>query len=162
MTAHVVTVLRALIVAALLVACATRTGPSTVSPDASASARVSASPGGVPSTLETKYVSAREAITLFHVRLDQRNFPRLYSLLDPTFKQSVTESSFTGQMSALRDRVGASVAESEIDSDAYEESGDAIVTIIMETTFEKDVLTETFVWRVTSNEMTFLVSYNTR
>lgn len=160
MTAHTVTALRALLIALALVACAGRAGPSTASPDASAAG--SASPGGVPSTLETKYVAAREAITLFHVRLDQRSFARLYSLLDPTFKQNITESAFTAQMSALRDRVGASVAENEIDSDAYESSGDAIVTIIMETVFEKDVITETFVWRVTQSETALLVSYNTR
>ncbi len=159
MTGRVI-VLRALIVAAVVAACAGTTGPTTASP--AASARPSASPGGVPSTLETKYAAAQSATTLFHLRFDQRNFDRLYSLTDPSFKRQVTASTFTSDMSKLRDRVGASVDENEIDADAYEESGDAIVTIIMETTFENAVLSEIFVWRVTSDENTFLISYETQ
>jgi hypothetical protein len=36
------------------------------------------------------------------------------------------------------------------------------VTIVMETTFENAVLSETFVWRVTPAELTFLMSYETQ
>jgi hypothetical protein len=161
MTARVI-VLRALVIAVMVAACAGTTGPSTASSSPDASARPSASPGGVPSTLETKYAAAQSATTLFHLRFDQRNFSRLYSLTDPSFKRQVTETRFTSDMSSLRDRVGASVNEDEIDADAFEEAGDAIVTIIMETTFEKAILSETFVWRVTPDELTFLLSYETQ
>jgi hypothetical protein len=162
MTARVI-VLRALIVAVVVAACAGTTGPSTASPASpGGSARPSASPGGVPSTLETKYAAAQSATTLFHLRFDQRNFDRLYSLTDPSFKRQVTASTFTADMSKLRDRVGASVNEDEIDADAYEEAGDAIVTIIMETTFQNAVLSEIFVWRVTPDENTFLMSYESQ
>jgi len=164
MTARVIA-LRVLIVAVVVAACAGTTGPSTASPapaSPDASARPSASPGGVPSTLETKYAAAQSATTLFHLRFDQRNFDRLYSLTDPSFKREVSATAFTSDMSKLRDRVGASVNEDEIDADAYEEAGDAIVTIIMETTFENAVLSEVFVWRVTPDELTFLLSYETQ
>jgi hypothetical protein len=156
MTAPVI-LLRALIVAAVVAACAGTTGPTTASP--AESARASASPGGVPSTLETKYAAAQSATTLFHLRFDQRSFARLYSLTDPSFKREVSETTFTSDMSRLRDRVGASVNEDEVHAEAYEEAGDAIVTIVMETTFENAILSETFVWRVTPNELTFLMSY---
>jgi hypothetical protein len=108
MTGRVI-VLRALIVALVVAACAGTTGPTTAS--SLASARASASSGGVPSTLETKYAAAQSATTLFHLRFDQRNFDRLYSLTDPSFKRQVTASTFTSDMSKLRDRVGASVNE---------------------------------------------------
>ena len=149
--------------AVVLVACAATTGPTTASPTSpAASARASASPGGVPSTLETKYAAAQAATTLFHLRFDQRNFGRLYALTDPSFKRSVSETTFTSDMSKLRDRIGASVNEDEVDADAYDEAGDAIVTIIMETTFENAVLSEIFVWRVTADELTFLMSYESQ
>lgn len=160
MTAAVM-VLRALVVAAVVVAgCSGTTGPSIAS--GAASARASASSGGVPSTLETKYAAAQSATTLFHLRFDQRTFDRLYSLTDPSFKRRMSETTFASDMSKLRDRVGASVNEDEVGAEAYEEAGDAIVTIIMETTFQNAILSETFVWRVTPDERTFLMSYESQ
>jgi hypothetical protein len=157
MTATVI-VLRALIVAVVVAGCSGATGPSAASP----TTRASPSPGGVPSTLETKYAAAQSATTLFHLRFDQRTFDRLYSLTDPSFKREVSETTFTSDMSKLRDRVGASVNEDEIHAEAYEEAADAIVTIVMETTFENAILSETFVWRVTPDERTFLMSYESQ
>lgn len=149
-------VLRALVLAAIVGACA-----GTAAPPASSTTRAAASPSGsgIPSTLQTKYAAAQVATTLFHVRFDQRNFSRMYALTDTSFRKEISESAFTTNMASLRDRVGASVNEDETDADAYEEGSDAIVTIWMETEFQNAVLSETFVWRVTQGEMTLLVSY---
>jgi len=122
-------------------------------------ASTSPSSSGVPSTLQTRYAAAQAATTLFHVRFDQRSFGRMYAMTDGTFRKTIAEAAFTADMGALRDRVGASRNEDELDADAYEEGSDAIVTIFMETEFDNAVLNETFVWRVTPAEMTLLVSY---
>jgi len=150
-------VLRALLLVTILGACAGTAAPAP-SPSA-ARAHASPSGSGVPSTLQTKYAAAQAATTLFHVRFDQRNFSRMYALTDASFRKEISETSFTSNMTALRDRVGASVNEDEVDADAYEEGSDAIVTIWMETEFQNAVLSETFVWRVSRDEMTLLVSY---
>ena len=149
-------VLRALALFAILGACASSAAPA---PASSSPRAASPSGSGVPSTLQTKYAAAQAATTLFHVRFDQRNFSRMYAATDASFRKEISEPAFTSNMSALRARVGASVNEDETDADAYAEGTDAIVTIWMETEFQNTVLSETFVWRVTQNEMTLLVSY---
>ena len=151
-------VLRALVLGALLASCAASpqsTSSETLTPRASASPSAS----GVPSTLQTRYAAAQAATTLFHVRFDQRNYGRMYAMTDGTFRKTITEASFMADMGRLRERVGASRNEDELDADAYADGGDAFVTIVMETEFDNAVLDETFVWRVTPDEMTLLVSY---
>jgi hypothetical protein len=148
--------LRRLLLAALICGCA---APSLPASSTSPTAPVAASASGVPSTLETRYAAAQAATTLFHVRYDQRSFGRIYASTDSAFRKTTSEAAFTAQLAALRDRTGATRSEDERDADAYEEAGDAIVTIVMETEFDSTVLTETFVWRVTSAEMALLVSY---
>ena len=148
-------VLRALALGALLVACSSTPARSTET----LTPRASPSSSGVPSTLQTKYEAAQAAITLFHVRFDQRAFNRMYELTDASFRKEIGEQAFVANMTALREKVGASRNEDEQDADAYEDGKDAIVTIVMETEFDNAVLDETFVWRVTPAEMTLLVSY---
>jgi hypothetical protein len=148
--------LRPLLLAALIASCA---APSAPAPSPSPTARVAASASGVPSTLETRYAAAQAATTLFHVRYDQRTFSRIYAATDGAFKRTTSEAAFTAQLSALRDRTGASRNEDELDADAYEDGLDAMVTIVMDTEFDNTVLTETFIWRVTPAEMALLVSY---
>lgn len=151
--------LRSLLLAALIAGCSAHAVPP-VAPAVSASARASA--GGVPSTLETRHAAARAAITLFHVRYDQRSFARIYASTDAAFRQAASETAFTAQLAALRERTGASRNEDELDADAYEDGADAVVTIVMETEYDLAVLTETFVWRVTPAEVALLASYRAR
>jgi hypothetical protein len=151
-------VLRAFVLGALLVSCAA-SAPSTSTGTLTPRASPSSSASGVPSTLQTRYAAAQAATTLFHVRFDQRSYSRMYAMTDGSFQRTITEAAFAADMGALRDRVGASRNEDELDADATEDGSDALVTIVMETEFDNAVLNETFVWRVTPTEMTLLVSY---
>ena len=148
----------ALLLAATLVACA--------SPQVRPA--VSLSPLPVPSQLDvpvqfaSRYAAAQTATTLFHVRFDQRNFSRIYAMADDSFRATTKEADLSARLGALRDRVGMSQGEDEIGVDIADRSPDVLITILMETTFENATLTETFVWRVTPSETTFLVRYESR
>lgn len=148
--------LRALVIAALLVACSAKPAPSTetLTPRASSSANAS-----VPSTLQTRYAAAEAAVTLFHVRFDQRQFTRMYDMTDPSVRGQLGQTTFVAAMTQLRDRVGASVDEQETDVDFDESANDVVITLYYESGFDNTVLSETFVWRVTKDEKTFLLSY---
>ena len=116
----------------------------------------------IPVAFASRYAAAQTATTLFHVRFDQRNFSRIYAMTDDSFRATTKEADLTARLSALRDRVGMSQSENEAAVDMSERGSDLLVTLVMETAFENTRLTETFVWRVTPSETTFLVRYDTR
>jgi len=157
MTAPAVTLLRALVIAALLIGCSapSPTSSETLTPRASSAPNAS-----VPSSVQTRYAAAQAAVTLFHVRFDQRQFTRMYEMTDTSVRASLTQASFVSAMTQLRDRVGGSVDEQETQFDLDESGADVVITLYFETAFSNDVLNETFVWRVTRDEKTFLLSYN--
>ena len=151
--------LASLVVAALLLlplAC----GPAEQSRPAPSATRGAATIG--PSTLDSQYAAAASAITLFHVRLDQRNYAGIYAMTDDTFRASTSEAEMTALLTSLRDRSGRSVAVDEISYEIVDLPPDVQVTIVVETTFETATGIETFVWRVTPSEMVYLVSFRTR
>jgi hypothetical protein len=115
-----------------------------------------------PSTFESRYAAAASAITLFHVRLDQRNYAGIYAMTDDTFRASTSEAEMTAMLTSLRDRSGRSVAVDEISYEIVDQEPDVQVTIVVETTFETATGIETFVWRVTPSETVHLVSFRTR
>lgn len=115
-----------------------------------------------PSTLDSRFAAAASAITLFHVRLDQRNYAGIYAMTDDTFRASTTQAELTAMLTSLRERSGRSVAVDEISSEIVDLPPDVQVTIVVETTFETATGIETFVWRVTPSEMVYLVSFRTR
>ena len=150
-----------LILTAILVGCASQPEYRTLASGSPARA-ASASPIAMPSEFGSRYVAAQTATTLFHVRLDQRNFSRIYAMTDDSFRATTKESDLSERLVALRDRVGMSRDENEVSVDVAQRGADLLVTLVMETTFENASLTETFVWRVTPSEMTYLVRYETR
>ena len=115
-----------------------------------------------PSAFETRFAAAASAITLFHVRLDQRNYRGIYAMTDVTFRAVSTEAQMTATLTSLRDQLGRSLAVDEVSSEILDRSPDVQVTIVTETLFESGTLIETFVWRVTPSEMVYLVNYQYR
>lgn len=115
-----------------------------------------------PSKFEAQLAAAGSAITLFHVRLDQRNYRGIYAMTDDTFRAATNEVQMTAMLTSLRDRLGRSVSLEEQSFEVVDRSPDVQITFMIETIFESGTLIETFVWRVTPSEMVYLVSYQTR
>lgn len=115
-----------------------------------------------PAPFETQYAAAASAITLFHVRLDQRNYRGIYAMTDETFRAATNEAELTANLTALRDRLGRSTSVNEMSSEFIDRPPDVRISFVIETTFENGTLIETFVWRVTPSEMVYLVAYQTR
>ena len=115
-----------------------------------------------PSTFDAQLAAAGSAITLFHVRLDQRNYRGIYAMTDDTFRAATNEAQMTAMLSSLRERLGRSASLDELSYDLVDRSPDVQITFMIETIFENGTLIETFVWRVTPSETVYLVSYATR
>lgn len=115
-----------------------------------------------PSQFDAQLAAAESAITLFHVRLDQRNYRGIYAMTDETFRAVTNEVQMTAMLSSLRDRLGRSASVAELSFEVLDRSPDVQITFTMETIYENGTLIETFVWRVTPSEMVYLVSYHTR
>lgn len=115
-----------------------------------------------PSKFEAQLAAAESAITLFHVRFDQRNYRGIYAMTDETFRAATSEVQMTAMLSSLRDRLGRSASLDELSFEVLDRSPDVQITFMIETIFENGTLIETFVWRVTQSEMVYLVSYQTR
>ena len=115
-----------------------------------------------PSTFDAQLAAAGSAITLFHLRLDQRNYRGIYAMTDETFRSATTEAQMTATLSSQRERLGRSASLDELSYELVDRSPDVQITFMIETIFENGTLIETFVWRVTPSEMVYLVSYRTR
>jgi hypothetical protein len=115
-----------------------------------------------PSTFDAQLAAAGSAITLFHLRLDQRNYRGIYAMTDDTFRTATNEVQMTAMLSSLRERLGRSLSLDELSYELIDRSPDVQITFMIETIFENGTLIETFAWRVTPSEMVYLVSYQTR
>jgi len=115
-----------------------------------------------PSTFESRIAAAASAITLFHVRLDQRNYRGIYAMTDETFRATSSEAQLTATLTSLRERVGRSASVDELSYELLDRPPDVRITYVIEAIFENGTLIETFVWRVTPSEMVYLVSFQTR
>jgi len=115
-----------------------------------------------PSTFESQFAAAGTAMTLFHLRLDQRNYRGIYSMTDESFRAASSEAQMTAMLTSLRERLGRSTSVYELSYEVVDHAPDVQITFVVETTFESGTAIETFVWRVTSDEIVYLVSYQTR
>jgi len=115
-----------------------------------------------PLTFESQLAAAASAITLFHVRLDQRNYRGIYAMTDETFRAASSEAQLTAMLSSLRERLGRSTSVFDESFEVVDRPPDVQIRFVIETNFENGTLIETFVWRVTPSEMVYLVSYQTR
>lgn len=149
-------VMLAVALTVLPVAC----GSAQPSPPLPAATRVQATSG--PLTFESQLAAAASAITLFHVRLDQRNYRGIYAMTDDTFRAASSEAQLTAMLSSMRERLGRSMSVFEESFDVVDRPPDVQIRFVIETNFENGTLIETFVWRVTPSETVSLVSYQTR
>lgn len=115
-----------------------------------------------PSTFDAQLAAAGTAITLFHLRLDQRNYRGIYEMTDAAFRAATNEVQMTAMLSSQRERLGRSVSLDELSYELVDRSPEAQITFVIETIFENGTLIETFVWRVTASETVYLLSYQTR
>jgi hypothetical protein len=151
---------RLLMLGAALTLLSVACGSAEPSPPLPAATRVQATFG--PLSFESQLAAAASAITLFHVRLDQRNYRGIYAMTDETFRAASSEAQLTAMLSSLRERLGRSTSVFEESFEVVDRPPDVQITFVIETTFENGTLIETFVWRVTPSEMVYLVSYQTR
>ena len=151
---------RVLMLAAALTLLSVACGPAAPSPPPRTATQAQATIG--PSTFDAQLAAAGSAITLFHLRLDQRNYRGIYAMTDDTFRAGTNEVQTTAMLSSLRERVGRSMSLDELSYELVDRSPDVQITFVVETIFENGTLIETFVWRVTPSEMVYLMSYTTR
>ena len=109
----------------------------------------------------SQYVAAQGAIAKFNVRYDQADYHAIYLMLDQTYRSQISEDQLTGVLANMRERLGASgrTRERGHETSPLGESGDVLITFVMDSTFEKGTATQTFGWRVTPSNVTYLMRY---
>jgi hypothetical protein len=113
----------------------------------------------------SQYVVTQLAQSRFHARYDQRDFAAIYIGADARLRAQITEDRFVALLSGVWERLGlASGRSREIRHEFRPISGaeDVDITVVMDATFEKGSAIETFIWRVTPSNLTYLVSYDVR
>jgi hypothetical protein len=112
----------------------------------------------------SQYVATGLDMSRFSARWDARDFEGIYRMTDDRLRNTMTEPRFYATLSAARERFGASGRTREIRHEVRPLPGgdDVEVTLVMSSMFEKGPATETFVWRVTPTNVTYLVSFDIR
>jgi len=119
-----------------------------------------------PSTLAlpsaySQYVAAQGANIKFSVRYDQADYHASYLMLDQSYRSQISEQQLTSKLADMRERLGKSTGMRERSHETMPlgESGDVLITFVMDSTFEKGSATQTFGWRVTTSNVTYLMRY---
>jgi hypothetical protein len=109
----------------------------------------------------SQYVAAQLANATFSVRYDQADYHAVYLMLDQSYRSEISESQLTSMLGEMRERLGKSggMRERSHETAPLGESGDVVVTFVMDSTFEKGTATQTFIWRVTPSNVTYLLRY---
>ena len=109
----------------------------------------------------SQYVAAQRANITFSVRYDQADYHAVYLMLDQTYRSQISEEQLTSKLADMRQRLGMSAGMRERSHETMPlgGSGDVVVTFVMDSTFEKGAATQTFGWRVTPSNVTYLVNY---
>jgi hypothetical protein len=109
----------------------------------------------------SQYVAAQGANAKFSVRYDQADYHAIYLMLDQSYRSQISEQQLTDMLAAMRQRLGNSqgMRERTHETMPLGEGGDVLVTSVMDSTFEKGTATQTFGWRVTPSNVTYLMRY---
>ena len=109
----------------------------------------------------SQYVAAQRANITFSVRYDQADYHAVYLMLDQTYRSQISEEQLTSKLADMRQRLGKSTGMRERSHETMPlgESGDVLITFVMDSTFEKGSATQTFGWRVTTSNVTYLMRY---
>jgi hypothetical protein len=82
-------------------------------------------------------------------------------MLDQSYRSQISEDQLTSKLADMRQRLGQSAGTRERSHETAPlgESGDVLITFVMDSAFEKGTATQTFVWRVTTSNVTYLMRY---
>jgi hypothetical protein len=155
-------VLRFALAAAVAVACdPSVTAPSVTTPPSSTR---TLPPGLSLEPFYSQWVATNLDHSRFRARWDARDYEAIYALTDDRLRSAVTKERFVAMLAVARERFGTSGRTREIRHETRRVPGteDVDITTVMDSNFEKGAATETFVWRVTPTNLTYLVSYDVR
>ena|SRR6266508_1884120 len=155
-------VLRFALAAAVAVACdPSVTAPSVTSPSSSTR---TLPPGFSLEPYHSQWVATGLDYSRFRARWDTRDYDAIYTMSDDRLRTAVTKEGFVAMLAVARERLGTSGRTREIRHEARRVPGtdDVDITMVLNSDFEKGAATETFVWRVTPSNLTYLVSYDVR
>jgi hypothetical protein len=109
----------------------------------------------------SQYVAAQRANITFSVRYDQADYHAVYVMLDQSYRGQISEEQLTSKLADMRQRLGKSTGMRERSHETMPlgESGDVLITFVMDSNFEKGSATQTFGWRVTTSNVTYLMRY---
>ncbi len=112
----------------------------------------------------SQWVATGLDMSRFRAGWDDRDYEGIYRMTDDRLRDAMSEARFSAVLSAARERFGTYGRRREIRHEIrpLPGSGDVDVTLVMDSMFEKGAATETFVWRVTPTNLTYLVSYDVR
>ena len=105
--------------------------------------------------------AAQGANATFSVRYDQADYHAVYLMTDQSYRSQISEQQLTSVLTDMRQRLGKSgrTRERSHETAPLGESGDVLVTFVMDSMFDKGTATQTFGWRVTPSNVTYLVRY---
>jgi hypothetical protein len=133
-----------------------------VRPKSPAPSPNSPSPSGLALPFaRSQYVAAQGANARFSVRYDQADYHAIYLMLDQSYRSQISEDQLTSKLAEMRQRLGmsAGMRERSYETMPLGQSSDVLITFVMDSTFEKGAATQTFVWRVTTSNVTYLMRY---
>jgi hypothetical protein len=105
-------------------------------------------------------VAAQGADAKFSVRYNQSDYHAIYLMLDQSYRSQVSEEQLT-DLAKMRQRLGTwgRTRERTHETTPLGDGGDVLVTFLMDSTFEKGSGLQTFRWRVTPSNVTYLMRY---
>jgi hypothetical protein len=100
----------------------------------------------------------------FRQRYEQRNYSAIYAMTDERLRATTTEAQMSASLVALRERLGSIARSREVGhlGRPIPNSRDVDIVVVFDSVFQRGAVIETFVWRVTPTNLTFLVSYDVR
>ena len=109
----------------------------------------------------SQYVAAQHANAAFSVRYDQADYHAVYLMTDQSYRSQTSEQQLTSVLTDMRQRLGKSgrTRERSHETAPLGESGDVLVTFVMDSAFDNGTAIQTFGWRVTPSNVTYLVRY---
>lgn len=108
----------------------------------------------------SRSVAAQGEIGRFHTRWQQHDYRAIYGNAAPELRERVTLTDFQSMLESSAARLGAPGRTRELDRALDWRGDDLLITFRMDSKFEKADAVETFVWRVTSSNVVYLVSYS--
>jgi hypothetical protein len=126
--------------------------------------RPTAQASGTADPFRSQWVVTGIELGRFRQRYEQRDYSSLYALTDERLRATTTEAQFTASFMAMRERLGSVTRAREVGHLArpIPDTRDVDIVVVFDSVFQRGPAIETFVWHVTSTNLTYLVSYDVR